>query len=167
MREKSKRKIVSRTPRGLGVGLGMAALFAVAGCQDNLRNTTTGAASNVPSPPAASIVSPSLLGTWLSPSCGERAYARSLTFDADGRFTAEDRVSPCPPGARCVWSGIVLRSGTFSVEGETVRLHAEEPARKGPGMPLPDELTLTEGLVERGVGDGGVPIDCAYSKQAR
>jgi len=28
----------------------------------------------------------------------------------------EDRVSPCPEGGTCVWSGIVTRKGTYVVE---------------------------------------------------
>jgi len=151
--------------------LPVAMLVVLAGCQDNLRSTATGAASNVPARPSSSAVphasfaDAGLAGTWLSPSCGARTYPRLLTFGADGRFTAEDRVAPCPPGARCIWSGTVYRSGTYSIEGETIHLQIEEPQQQRPGAPFPERLTLAGGPVEREVGDGGTAIDCAYSKQ--
>jgi len=166
MRKECEQEMGSRGRCGWLVPLGLAMVFSIAGCQDNWRNTTTGAASNVPASPAANVTSPSLVGTWLSPSCGERTYARLLTFEPDGRFTAEDRVAPCPAGAQCVWSGVVYRSGTFSIEGETVHLQTEQPSRNGPGVPLPEQFTLADGLVERGAGDAG-PVDCAYLKQSR
>lgn len=146
-------------------------LLALAGCQDNLRSTATGAASNVPAQPAAttsphvSYANESLEGTWLSPSCGERAYPRLITFEADGSFAAEDRVAPCPPGTRCVWSGIVYRTGRYSIEGETVRLEIEQTQQQKPGAPFPERLDLAPHPVERASADGGAEVLCAYSRQ--
>lgn len=44
------------------------------------------------------------------------------TFHADGTFQREDAVSPCPPGAKCFWSGIVTSLGTWKVAGSQVVL---------------------------------------------
>ena len=55
-------------------------------------------------------------GTYLGAACPGRAYERVVKLGSDGSIDVEDRVSPCPPGARCVWSGIVVRAGTYAVE---------------------------------------------------
>jgi hypothetical protein len=55
-------------------------------------------------------------GTYVSAACTGRSYERVVTLGADGSVEIVDRVSPCPPGAKCVWSGIVVRTGTFSVQ---------------------------------------------------
>lgn len=95
----------------------------------------------------------SVVGAWSSPRCGERKYVRELELTADGRFRSADLVSPCPKGAVCVWSGIVLRDGTFALAGDRVRLTSA--AEKSPqAKPLPSALDVVEGsLVERGPGD--------------
>ena len=54
-------------------------------------------------------------GTYSSKSCGARKYERLVTLGPDRKVTVEDRVSPCPQGAQCIWSGIVMRSGTYGV----------------------------------------------------
>lgn len=177
-RPKGTREMPGHTKRGWMMGRGgkkllaSLSLFALAACQDSLRSTATGAASNVPAHPPSDAAPPasraasSLVGTWLSTSCGERAYPRLITFEADGSFAAEDRVSPCPPGARCVWSGIVHRTGTYTVEGETVRLQTEPSQQQKPGVAFPERLRLVPGPVERLVEEAGTDADCVYSKQS-
>ena len=118
-----------------------ASLLLCAGC------------STAPSPgpvdgPAASTASPSvpappITGTWSSPSCGARTYERRISFDPAGTFVAEDRISPCPPDVLCVWSGIVTRRGTYTIEDgtvETVLLTAD--AGRSKGEPLPAKLSI-------------------------
>jgi len=62
------------------------------------------------------------VGVWENGSCGERKYRRRIEFFADGRFAALDEVAPCPPGARCVWSGIIRWLGTWSMEDRRVSI---------------------------------------------
>lgn len=73
------------------------------------------------------------VGTWHTLDCGAD-YARELIVGEDGTFTHLDLVSPCPPNARCMWSGVVTRQGTWTVQGPT--------------------LTLTAGGEPEGLGDG-------------
>ncbi len=80
-------------------------------------------------------------GTWHSMSCGERAYARELTFDVTGTYTGKDLVSPCPPNARCIWSGVVTFSGTWVVEGSEVVL-TETSSDNAAGLPRPARVTF-------------------------
>ncbi|AUX31042.1 MULTISPECIES: hypothetical protein [Sorangium] len=104
-----------------------------------------------------------LLGTWRSAACGSRKYERVLSFAKGGSFTAEDRVSPCPPKAACIWSGIIQRQGAFKRAGNSLSLSVAE-ASKGPGgQPFPTALALdaaTGAPVE--TGDGGKP--CPYQR---
>ena len=79
-------------------------------------------------------------GAWTSPSCGARKYERRIRLSTDGTFAAEDRVSPCPAGVQCVWSGIVTWSGRWQPEGDGIRL---DQAASGPGpagAPHPNRL---------------------------
>ncbi|WP_437602288.1 hypothetical protein WMF28_11730 [Sorangium sp. So ce590] len=104
-----------------------------------------------------------LLGTWRSAVCGPRKYERVLAFAKGGSFTAEDRVSPCPPKVACVWSGIIQRKGAFKRAGDTLSLSVAEASR-GPGaQELPTTLTVdaaTGAPVE--AGEGGKP--CPYQR---
>lgn len=153
--------------------VGVLGLVLLVGCQDNLRSTASGAASNMPARPQATASTgmeasgeaSGLEGKWLSPSCGERAYARYIVFEAGGRFTAEDRVAPCPQGAQCVWSGVVYRSGTYSVEGESVHLKLENAPVTSPGAAFPERLKLAPGPVEVARSDAGDSIFCEYVKR--
>lgn len=103
------------------------------------------AACSTNPPPPESVpkqeITGGLAGTWTSAFCGDRGYERRITFAADGSFTAEDRVAPCPPTARCVWSGIVIRRGKYAVTGNALQL-APESAAAGPGQPLPPSLEI-------------------------
>ncbi|WP_437940771.1 hypothetical protein [Sorangium sp. So ce341] len=104
-----------------------------------------------------------LLGTWRSAACGSRKYERVLSFAKGGSFTAEDRVSPCPPKAACIWSGIIQRQGAFKRSGDSLSLSVAE-ASKGPGgQPFPTTFAVdaaTGAPVE--TGDGGKP--CPYKR---
>ncbi|WP_434046936.1 MULTISPECIES: hypothetical protein [Sorangium] len=103
-----------------------------------------------------------LLGTWRSAACAPRKYERVLSFAEDGGFTAEDRVSPCPPRVACVWSGIVHRKGAFKRSGDTVSLSVAEASQGPGGQPFPTTLTVDAagGLAE--TGENGKP--CPYQR---
>ncbi len=98
-------------------------------------------ASAAPSAPVT------LVGDWVSPSCGERKYPRHITFDDKTGFSASDLVSPCPKGVTCIWSGIVTRKGTWSSDGKRVTLTLTGPADKR-GAPFPASLDLAPGPAE-------------------
>lgn len=104
-----------------------------------------------------------LLGTWRSAACGPRKYERVLSFAKGGSFTAEDRVSPCPPKVACIWSGIIHRKGAFKRSGNTLSLSVAE-ASQGPGaQAFPTTLSVdaaTDAPVE--AGEGGKP--CPYQR---
>lgn len=156
----------------LGAKLAIAA-FVNAGCEVSAR--PPGTASDQPTslpaptgtanpqagapalPPATSPVPPSaeagLVGRWESVSCGERKYPRIIEFDTRGGFRADDLVSPCPPKALCVWSGIVTRQGKYSVSGRTVTLTLEGSAPAAPqGSAFPTVLDLGPGPIESAAG---------------
>ena len=85
-----------------------------------------------------------ILGGYTQPSCGERSYVRNLTLAEDGRAELEDRVSPCPEGTACMWSGIVIRNGTFTLSEHVVSLtFAPDPRADGAGGP-PSTLSISE-----------------------
>jgi len=68
-------------------------------------------------PPAAPEVDYSdsaVIGRWVAPPCGPRLFERRLSVRPDGTYTGQDRVSPCPPGDVCAWSGIVNFEGTWT-----------------------------------------------------
>jgi hypothetical protein len=97
-------------------------------------------------------------GTWSSERCGTRGYERRITFATDGTFSAEDRVSPCPAGVACVWSGVINRNGTYTLKGSTIRLKLEAPAPGAKAEDLPATLSWKKGaLAERQAGH-----TCAY-----
>jgi hypothetical protein len=97
-------------------------------------------ATEMRAPPAPQ-VGGGVTGRWSSPSCGERTYERRIVLGVDGSFSSEDRVAPCPPTARCFWSGIVVRHGKYTIAGGTIELAAEGPSA-GPGQPLPSSLVI-------------------------
>ena len=55
-------------------------------------------------------------------------------------------VSPCPPGRTCVWSGIVTRTGTYTLKGDKILLEPDPNNERG-GEPLPTTLGLKNGAV--------------------
>jgi hypothetical protein len=115
--------------------------------------TASASASAKPNEPRSS-----LLGSWVSASCGERKYERQLSFEAGNRFASLELVSPCPPGARCVWSGIVQRLGTYEQKGTRVGLVVDAPVDEH-GQPLPEAVEFDGRVVER-APDGSA---CEYA----
>ena len=102
---------------------------------------------------------PDLSGTWVSASCGKRTYERIITVGADSTFVADDRVSPCPLGASCVWSGIVHRKGTWKRVALTLALFPDDVIDgKEAGEPFPSTLAPAAGGIEDDYG-------CAYVKR--
>ncbi len=95
-----------------------------------------------------------IVGTWESTSCGQRKYARSITFLDDGGFTMTDLVAPCPAGAKCVWSGIVHYGGTWHLKGERVVLSYGEPVEQVTAYTLSQKMLPKEFFVS--AGEGGV-----------
>jgi hypothetical protein len=100
--------------------------------------------SSEPEPPLAQAgqMAARWVGDWSSPSCGSRWFERRISLKDDGRFTAEDRIAPCPFGMQCMWGGVVYWSGRWSAEGNQAILH-EESAGPLPGpeeAPRPDVL---------------------------
>jgi hypothetical protein len=68
------------------------------------------------------------VGTWTSAPCGERTWARTIVFEEGGAYHGTDPVSPCPPGARCIWSGVIEFRGTWAqAEGRVVLTEAPSP----------------------------------------
>lgn len=98
----------------------VAAFFLLAGCgSPEMAGTDT---STDDTRAALEGAEEGLIGTWVSPSCGDRTYARRIQFDAGHSFRAQDLVSPCPEDVVCVWSGIVHTNGTYAVEEDTIVL---------------------------------------------
>ncbi|MFH1465683.1 MAG: hypothetical protein ABIO70_14955 [Pseudomonadota bacterium] len=100
---------------------------------------------------------------WASAACEGRAFERQIRF-TEGRFAAKDLVAPCPPGTLCVWSGIIDRAGTWTVERRQLRLVQDPDPRSGEPpqatqYPLPATLWLADdgSLTE----DGG---SCPYAR---
>lgn len=74
-----------------------------------------------------------VVGVWheLSGTGSEDWY----TFNANGTFQREDAMAPCPPGAKCFWSGIVTSKGTWKVAGAHVQLTWTLLAKTGNPFP--------------------------------
>ena len=108
---------------------------------------------------------PRWIGRWRSARCGERAYERWLELGTDGTFTADDRVSPCPPKVACVWSGIVHRTGSYQVSANDRQLALQEAsASTGPKLaPLPTELTWDSAASAPVESSGGAR--CVYERR--
>ena len=137
-----------------------ALLLTVAACGP--RQPTSDTTVDVPPAPSASETpvsqqAPDLSGTWSSASCGNRSYERIITV-SDGKFSADDRVSPCPPGTQCIWSGIVHRTGTWKRVALTLALFPDEVAGKQAGVPFPSTLAPAGAGIEDDFG-------CAYVKR--
>ncbi len=110
----------------------------------------------------------SLAGTWESASCGARAYPRKITFSegaaAAPTFSAEDLVSPCPKGTTCVWSGIIIRSGTYKTDKDIVTLTVSKASNGPAKTTFPPSLTLDTNRTPIEAGSDGKP--CAYKRAA-
>ena len=111
-----------------------------------------------PTPAPAPAVIDQLLGDWVSAGCGDREYARELAIANDGRWAARDLVSPCPPDAQCVWSGIVLSGGPWAADEDGLTLTDESTDERA--KPRPTRLAPTgEGAVAT---EGDLP--CTYAR---
>jgi hypothetical protein len=112
-------------------------------------------------PPPTAPPPASLIGRWISPSCGGRTYARKIEFTTAGKFDAQDLVSPCPPKVACIWSGIVDTNGTYTVASGMIRLAPAQPGNPK-AQPLPATLAIdpTTGAPLETAGGG----KCVYSK---
>lgn len=109
----------------------------------------------VPSPGPTNLV-----GTWDSPTCGARTYARTLTFVDAAAFSAQDLVSPCPKGTTCVWSGIINRSGSYRIEKDLVTLTVGKTSTGPAKTDFPTTLTLDANRTPVEAGSDGKP--CVY-----
>lgn len=148
----------------------MSSLVACGGGAGDASHSASPPATQVAAPPSAAPAAsasasaqPSeprstLLGSWVSPSCGERKYERQLSFEAGNRFASLELISPCPPGARCVWSGIVQRLGSYEQKGTRVALVVDAPVDSH-GQPLPEAVEFDGRVVER-APDGSA---CEYA----
>lgn len=130
-------------------------------------------ASPTPAPAPTPTPTTSWVGRWRSPSCGERTYVRELTLAADGTWLALELVAPCPPGAMCVWAGVVEVHGTWAADGAGITLTEPEqptgPARARPTRldPDPEGLRSTEpdgaclytSAAEQPVEEGAKPVE--------
>ncbi|MCB9741022.1 MAG: hypothetical protein H6741_17125 [Alphaproteobacteria bacterium] len=86
-----------------------------------------GVPAGEPTPPPPAPVELTPAGqTWTSASCHERQYERQIRINADDTYQASDLISPCPPDVTCVWSGVVIYSGTWEREGDTIVLNETE-----------------------------------------
>jgi hypothetical protein len=96
-----------------------------------------------PGPPPAPPSAPAnVVGAWVSPACGARTYARKIQFNNGGTFEALDLVSPCPPKVACMWSGIVTNTGTYVVEGGSIKLSIAQPGAGPNARPIPAALAI-------------------------
>lgn len=83
---------------------------------------------------------------WASAPCEGRTYERQIRFEGD-RYMAKDLVAPCPEGTMCVWSGIIDRAGSWSLDRKQLRLLPDTDAPASPQagkFPLPEHLWLAE-----------------------
>ncbi len=73
-------------------------------------------------------------------------YPRTYEFAADGSFTVSDAVAPCPPGAACVWSGIVTNRGRWTLSAGMLPLvqltYALPMQTAGNGLQFPTNLSV-------------------------
>ena len=145
--DRSGSPIISREPDEEAEGLSTARSgeARAAGNAALSASSQTHAATSTDAPPA------NLIGSWTSPSCGERTYPRKIQFDAAGHFAAQDLVSPCPPDVVCFWSGILHHRGDYQVLETKIKLELSEPRTSTP-RPFPEELLIvssTGSLAER------------------
>lgn len=124
---------------------------------------TAAAPTTIPTVPTAGPVN--LVGTWESASCGARTYARSLTFADATTFSAQDLVSPCPKGTTCIWSGIIIRSGTYKTEKDLVTLTVSKTSNGPAKTQFPATLSLDSNRAPVEAGSDGKP--CLYRAAGR
>lgn len=60
------------------------------------------------------LAAPLLNGCFETPSSETINWPRQLKI-FNNQFELRDLVSPCPPGVICIWSGIIVRTGTIKI----------------------------------------------------
>jgi hypothetical protein len=88
-------------------------------------------------------VLPSPVGSWRDGDGDGGIVDRTYHFEEGGAFKVVDEIAPCPPGAACVWEGIVVNGGRWEQRGETVVLGYGEPVQRWDGLRFPTELSVT------------------------
>jgi hypothetical protein len=145
----------------------MAAAVALAACGSPGPDAAAPAPADVapvPTGPQASDVA----GGWVSNGCGDRAYPRLVAFADDGTYSTQEFVAPCPPGAQCVWSGIIITAGNWRLEGGRVSLEETEAgaaavdAAGRPGELLLRETSPGDWTLVEAAGDA----ECPYERGA-
>ncbi|MBN2797931.1 MAG: SRPBCC family protein [Deltaproteobacteria bacterium] len=102
---------------------------------------------------------PSIRGaTWVSPACEGRSYVRRINIQQDFTYTGIDLVAPCPPTARCSWSGVVHYAGQWQKEEGAYALREAESETGKAGAPHPTRLYPGEDGLHEGSADGA----CVY-----
>ncbi len=110
------------------------------------------------------ISSSSIIGPWENSSCADRRYRRQINFQEGDKFVAIDEVAPCPPKARCVWSGIIHWSGTWSLENDTITLKIT-PVKSGKAPESPPEQFIVLDANPISIGEANGDIVCPYQKR--
>lgn len=113
-------------------------------------------------PPVASPPAPNgdPAGTWSSASCGDRKYERIITLAKQNTFQSWDRVSPCPANAKCIWSGIVERSGAWKMFNTKLTLEPSGDEQKA-GVALPSSFTFEDNELSESANG----TKCLYTRQ--
>ena len=148
------------------VAVSAVALFAT-GCGAGPGSpATTGSVEAEPGSQASGPLSDEeseIVGTWENSSCGERQYRRRIDFLAGGRLDAVDEVAPCPPNAKCVWSGIIRWKGSWSLDGKEISVQIEPVESERVPELLPDGyLVLDDDPIS--IGEKTGEIICPYQK---
>ncbi len=79
----------------------------------------------------------SVVGEWSA--IGE--WETVFSFSSDGLFRKTDLIAPCPPDSECVWSGIVVNTGTWTLGTSSIGLSYPAPDTFA-GATTPAELEL-------------------------
>ncbi|TNF27248.1 MAG: hypothetical protein EP329_19775 [Deltaproteobacteria bacterium] len=91
-----------------------------------------------------------VVGDWSGTAPG--GWTTEWSFGQDGTLTKTDLIAPCPEGVACVWSGVVVNHGTWSMSMGAVALSYQNPSNMA-GATTPsylntesdcDGVTLTE-----------------------
>lgn len=107
------------------------------------------------------------IGSWSGSRCPARDYQRILEFKDSGRFVATDLVAPCPAGAQCIWSGIVVREGKWRNRGTAlIELLPDDTDPHQPARPLPGAVALDTQTGELYEAVPGEPSPCRYQRTA-
>ncbi len=94
-------------------------------------------------------------GSWTSMSCGDRTHERRITLSEEGVFSGEDRISPCPEGVSCIWSGVHTFSGTWTQEGGALTLTIDKTS-------APEDISATWPVALRYADHTLTAGDCSY-----